>query len=82
MDREFPLQLWCYLLFQEELTLNLLRTARFDPSKSKYEALEGKFNYNATPLAPREQNPLYMKHQTGEPHGHHMQWMHGTSAQQ
>ena len=52
VDKEFPLQLWCYLLFQAELTLNLLRTARSDPSKSAYEALEGKFDYNATPLAP------------------------------
>ena len=52
MDKEFPLQLWCYLLFQAGLTLNLLRTARSDPSKSAYEALEGNFEYNTTPLAP------------------------------
>ena len=52
VDVTFPLQLWCYLLMQAELTLNLLRTSRHDPTKSAFEVLEGKFNWNATPLAP------------------------------
>ena len=52
VDKLFPLQLWCYLLAQAELTLNLLRTSRIDPTKSAYEVLEGTFKYNSTPLAP------------------------------
>ena len=52
VDKAFPLQLWCYLLVQAEMTLNMLRTSRIDPSKSAYEVLEGKFDYNRTPLAP------------------------------
>ena len=52
VDRAFPLQLWCYLLFQAEMTLNMLRTSRTDPSKSAYEILEGAFDFNKTPLAP------------------------------
>ena len=52
VDREFPLQYWCYLLDQAEITLNLLRTARSNPKLSTYTALEGAYNYNATPLAP------------------------------
>ena len=32
-------------------TLNLLRTAREDPSKSAYKALQGPFDYNKTPMA-------------------------------
>ena len=52
VDTQFPLQLWCYLLIQAEMTLNMLQTSRSDPSKSAYEALEGKFDYNKTPLAP------------------------------
>ncbi len=52
VDKAFPLQLWCYLLFQAEMTLNMLRTSRVDPTKSAYEVLEGKFDYNKTPLAP------------------------------
>ena len=51
-DKLFPLQLWCYLLAQAKLTLNLFRTSQIDPSKSAYEILEGQFNYNSTPLAP------------------------------
>ena len=34
------------------MTLNMLRTSRRDPSKSAYEALEGPFDYNLTPIAP------------------------------
>ena len=52
VDKLFPLQLWCYLLAQAELTINLLQTSRIDPSKSAYEVLEGQFNYNSTPLTP------------------------------
>ena len=52
VDKTFPLQLWCYLLVQAEMTLNMLRTSRKDPTKSACEELEGKFNYNKTPLAP------------------------------
>ena len=32
-------------------TLNLLRTAWNDPAISVFEALEGTFNYNRTPMA-------------------------------
>ena len=52
VDKAFPLQLWCYLLVQAEMTLNMLRTSRKDSTKSAYEELEGKFDYNKTPLAP------------------------------
>ena len=52
VNKAFPLQLWCYLLVQAKMTLNMLRTSRSDPSKSAYEVLEGKFDYNKTPLAP------------------------------
>ena len=34
------------------MTLNMLRTSRKDPTKSAYEELEGKFDYNKMPLAP------------------------------
>ena len=52
VDAGFPLQLWCYLLEQAEMTLNMLRTARSNNEISAYEALEGKFDYNKTPIAP------------------------------
>ena len=34
------------------MTLNMLRTCRQDPTISAYEALNGKFDYNKTPMAP------------------------------
>ena len=34
------------------MTLNMLRICRRDPTISAYEALNGPFNYNKTPLAP------------------------------
>ena len=52
VDAGFPLQLWCYLLVQAEMTLNMLRTSRRNPSISAYESLNGKFDYNKNPLAP------------------------------
>ena len=57
VDREFPLQLWCYLLQQAELTLNLLRTSRHNPTMSAYQAMEGVYDYNATPLRRQAQRP-------------------------
>ena len=48
----FPLALWCRLLPQAELTLNLLRPARQAPNVSAYAYLFGEFNYDAHPLAP------------------------------
>ena len=48
----FPMQLWCELLQQCEITLNLLRASRRNPKLSAYAILEGEFNFNKTPLAP------------------------------
>ena len=44
VDPAFPMQLWCYLLCQAELTLNLLRTSQNDPTKLAYKMLEGTFD--------------------------------------
>ena len=49
---KFPMQLWCDLLHQAEISLNLLRTARNNPKLSAYAVLEGPFNFDRTPLAP------------------------------
>ena len=48
----FPLYLWCYLLLQAEITLNLLRSSRIHPHLSAYHSLCGAFNFKRTPLAP------------------------------
>ena len=52
-DKDWPLQLWDKLTQQAVLTLNILRTARIDPTKSAYHAFHGsKYNWNTHPLAP------------------------------
>ena len=52
VDRNFPLHLWCCLLNQAELTLNMLRTSRINPNLSAHEQIHGTHDFNATPLAP------------------------------
>ena len=47
----FHLHLWCRLLPQTEMTLNMLQPCCSDPTISAYKAINGPFNYNATPLS-------------------------------
>lgn len=51
-DPSFPLHLWCRLLPQCDITLNLLRQSRVNPLQSAQAQLFGNFDFNATPLAP------------------------------
>ena len=51
-DREFPTHLWCQLLEQIELQVNLIRPSRINQNRSAWEELHGNFDFNATPLAP------------------------------
>ena len=46
------MHLWDRLIPQSVITLNMLRASRRDPTISAYTALNGPFNYDATPLAP------------------------------
>ena len=52
VDKNFPLHLWCRLLDQAELTLNMLCTSRINPNLSAHEQLHSIHDFNATPLAP------------------------------
>ena len=49
---QFPLQLWCELLSQAKITLNLLQRAQCNNKLSAYAVLEGKFVFDKTPLTP------------------------------
>jgi hypothetical protein len=51
-DPDFPIAEWDRLLFQAELTLNLLRSSRVNPRLSTHACLFGNFDFNKTPLAP------------------------------
>ena len=52
VDPLFPMHLWDRLTPQSVITLNILQPSRRNPNVSAYEALNGKINYDATPLAP------------------------------
>jgi hypothetical protein len=49
---DFPRSLWDLLIPQTELTLNLLRQSNSTPEISAWEAFDGVFSYNHTPLGP------------------------------
>ena len=51
-DPAFPVQEWDRLLPQAELTLNLLRTSRINPSLSAWAYINGIHDFNKSPLAP------------------------------
>jgi hypothetical protein len=51
-DKQWPIHLWCRLIPQATLTLNLLRQSRINPRLSSDAQLNGIFDFNATPLAP------------------------------
>ncbi|KAL7474903.1 hypothetical protein ACHAW6_003744 [Cyclotella cf. meneghiniana] len=48
----FPADRWDLLLPHAELTLNLLRSSRCNPTISAWDDLFGAFNFDATPLGP------------------------------
>ena len=51
-DSRFPMHLWCRLIPQALLTLNLLRPSRINPTLSAEAQLNGAFDFMKTPLAP------------------------------
>jgi len=44
--------LWCHLIPQTVLTLNLLRTSSLNPKHSAWSCLIDPYDYNANPIAP------------------------------
>ena len=52
LDPNYPVHLWCRLVYQATLTLNTLRVSRINPHISAYNLLNGTFNYLKTPIAP------------------------------
>ena len=50
--KDFTLHLWCRLLPQAIVTLNLLRPSRIKFPLSAHAQLHVQFNFNATPFVP------------------------------
>ena len=73
-DPTFPTALWDELLPHAEMTLNLLRTAHIDPTKSAWEIMNGAFSFSQYPLAPGGMKVLvhekpHLQRGTWDPHG-------------
>ena len=52
VDDKFPLSLWCALLKQTELTMNLLRQSNVIPKISAFAHVHGQHDYMKKPFAP------------------------------
>ena len=50
--KNFPLNLWDRLVPQAQMTVNMLRQSNCNPKISAYEHIYGKYNFEATPMAP------------------------------
>ena len=77
VDKNFPLHLWCCLLDQAELTLNMLRTSWINPNLSAHEQLHGIHDFNATHLAPPGTKCIAHEKSSNVAHGLHMDSMDG-----
>ena len=67
INLECPVSLWKNFIGQAELTLNLMRAQLINSSISAWKQLCGKFDINATPIAPL--GIKVMVHDTPEKHG-------------
>ena len=52
LEKSFPLHLWCRLIPQPDITINLLRNSRVNPHLSSYADLFGEYDYKQNPLLP------------------------------
>ena len=57
----FPSQEWDRLIPQAVITLNLIQSSLTNPSLSAHTAINGKFDFSATPLAPHSIKVLVHK---------------------
>ncbi len=52
LPKTFPIANWCHLTNQTDFTLNMLQPCRQIPALLVFEALEGSYLFDATPMAP------------------------------
>ena len=48
----FKMANWCKMLEQADITLNMMRPCTLNPNLSAFEAMEGMYSFDATPMAP------------------------------
>ena len=51
-NTNFSAHLWCRVIQQVNIQVNLLRQSRINPRRSAWEELHGTFDFNSNPLAP------------------------------
>ena len=49
---EFPISHWCRLIDQVDFTVNIVRPCRQNPRLSAWEACNGDYHFDSTPIAP------------------------------
>jgi hypothetical protein len=66
--KTYRLSNWCKDLEQVDMTLNMMRPCTQNPNLSAYEAMEGMFSFDATPMAPiGTECMITLNHQNGTP---------------
>ena len=50
--KKFRMSNWCKMLEQCDITLNMMRPCTTNPNLSAFEAMEGMYSFDATPMAP------------------------------
>jgi hypothetical protein len=73
-DNNFPMEAWDELIYQAELTLNLLRSSAVCPYVSAWQQLHGSYDFLSNPIAPPGMKIVaHEKPKTGrgswDPHG-------------
>ena len=63
-DKILPINLWYRLLDQSQITLNMLRPSIQNPNISAHTRMEGKFDFNKTPLVPPGTKEILKKNLT------------------
>ena len=79
-DPSFPLHLWCRLLPQAEITMNLLCTSHINPNLSAYAQIHGQIDYIKRPLSHQAQALLSLRMRPNKVCMDHMAPMAGTWA--
>ena len=77
VNKLFPMQLWCELLQQAEISINPLRSSRKNPKLSAYALLEGEFNLSKPHYPHQARKHSFSPTRTQERHGRLTQRMCG-----
>ena len=61
IDPDLTIKEWDHLIFQSEITINLLSSSHRHTKLSAWAAVFGRFDFNCTPLSPPDTQVLFHK---------------------